>query len=118
MNTRAKPQPTEINHIRNTLTDVVDGLGQTRGEMHQRFDQQEKEHNQFRHEVNQQFAEFNERFGGLEHEVHEVKARLGGLEHEVHEVKVRFDGLEQKVDRQGSEISEIKEMLQTFLSRQ
>ncbi|WOG25951.1 hypothetical protein [Endozoicomonas sp. 8E] len=97
MNTKAKPQPTEIDHIRNTLADVVDGLGQTRGEMHQRFDQQEKEHSQFRQEVNERF---------------------GGLEHEVHEVKVRFDGLEQKVDRQGSEISEIKEMLQVLLSRQ
>ncbi|WP_448217530.1 hypothetical protein [Endozoicomonas sp. 2B-B] len=45
MSAKPKPEPqsTEINHIRNTLTDVVDGFGQTRGEMHQRFDQQDKE---------------------------------------------------------------------------
>lgn len=43
MSLKPKTQPTEIDHIRNTLTDVVDNLGQTRGEMHQRFDQQDKE---------------------------------------------------------------------------
>ncbi|WP_257255205.1 MULTISPECIES: hypothetical protein [unclassified Endozoicomonas] len=43
MGAKSKPQSTEIDHIRNTLTDVVDGLGQTRSEMHQRFDQQSKE---------------------------------------------------------------------------
>ncbi len=39
LSAKAKPQPTKIDHTRNTLTDAVDALGQTRGEMHQRFDQ-------------------------------------------------------------------------------
>ncbi|WP_422410811.1 MULTISPECIES: hypothetical protein [unclassified Endozoicomonas] len=43
---KPKPQTTEINNIRNTLADVIDGLGQIRGEMHQRFDQQDKRFDQ------------------------------------------------------------------------
>ena len=46
MSAKPEPQTTEIDHIRNTLTDVVDGLGQTRGEMHQRFDQQDQKFDQ------------------------------------------------------------------------
>lgn len=90
MSAKAKPQPTEIDHIRDTLTDVIHVLGQTRGEMHQRFDQQE------------------ERFDQQDKELSQFK----------HHVEERFDCLEKKVDQQSSEIGDVKEMLQVLLSRQ
>ncbi|WP_257292990.1 hypothetical protein [Endozoicomonas sp. ONNA1] len=116
---KARPQPTEIDHIRNTLTDVVDGLGQTRGEMHQRFDQQEKEHSLFKHEVKERFDLQEKEHSQFKHEVQE-RFDLQEKEHRQfkHEVKERFDCLEQKIDQQSSEFSEVKEMLQALLTRQ
>ena len=60
MNLKPKPQSTEIDHIRDTLTDVIDGLGQTRGEMHQRFDQQNQRFDRVEQRVDQQGKELNE----------------------------------------------------------
>ena len=79
MSLQAEQEPgTGLDHIRDTLTGMVSFASKTRGEMHQRFDKQDK----------------------------------------------RMDRLEQKVDKQGSDITElkadnaeIKEMLKTLLSR-
>ncbi|WP_448215986.1 hypothetical protein [Endozoicomonas sp. 2B-B] len=57
---KPKPQTTEINNIRNTLADVIDGLGQTRGEMHQRFDQQDKRFDQQDKRFDQQDKRFDQ----------------------------------------------------------
>ena len=44
MSLKAERTPeTELDHIRDTLTGVVSYASKTRGEMHQRFDQQDKE---------------------------------------------------------------------------
>ena len=50
MSLKAKPQPTELDHIRDTLTGMVDVVGETRQDVKQldskvdkRFDQQDKE---------------------------------------------------------------------------
>ncbi|WP_422139320.1 hypothetical protein [Endozoicomonas sp. ALC020] len=90
MSAKPKPQSTEIDHIRNTLADVVDGLGQTRGEMHQRFDQQDKR-------LDQQSKEISERFDQQDK---------------------RLEQQDKRLDQQGSDIAAIKEMLQALLSRQ
>ena len=37
-----QPSDTELDHIRDTLTGIVSYASKTRGEMHQRFDQQDK----------------------------------------------------------------------------
>ncbi|WP_422474139.1 hypothetical protein [Endozoicomonas sp. ALB032] len=57
---KPKPQTTEINNIRNTLADVIDGLGQIRGEMHQRFDQQDKRFDQQDKRFDQQDKRFDQ----------------------------------------------------------
>ena len=46
---------TELDHIRDTLTGIVSFARKTRGEMHQRFDQQERQFSQFKHEVRERF---------------------------------------------------------------
>ncbi|WP_422132525.1 hypothetical protein [Endozoicomonas sp. ALD040] len=90
---KPKPQTTEINNIRNTLADVIDGLGQTRGEMHQRFDQQDKRFDQQEKRFDQQEKRFDQQ-------------------------DKRFDQQDKRFDQQGSDIAAIKEMLQVLLSRQ
>ena len=43
MSLKAKQQPdSELDHIRHTLSDLVGLVGETRAEMHQRFDQHDK----------------------------------------------------------------------------
>lgn len=73
MSLKHKPQPSELDHIRDTLTDVVDVLGQTRSEMHQRFDQQDRrfdQHDERFHQQDRKISAFRqetlERFDQLE----------------------------------------------------
>lgn len=65
MSLKPKPQTTEIDHIRNTLTDLVDSVGEGNNKIQQvqqhllkhdqRFDQQDKELSQFKNEVRERF---------------------------------------------------------------
>ena len=50
-----QPTDPELDHIRNTLTNVVGIVGKTRSEMHQSFDQQDKRFDQLNQEVRERF---------------------------------------------------------------
>lgn len=79
MSAKPKPQTTEIDHIRNTLTDMVDGLGQTRGEMHQRFDQQDQKIDANQQENRESQQENRERFDRQDKEIAAIKEMLQAL---------------------------------------
>ena len=67
----------------NTLTDVVKVLGETRGEMHQRFDHQDKEFNQFKNEV-------SERFNRLDKDVTDIKKEVAAIKETLNLILSKF----------------------------
>jgi hypothetical protein len=75
---------TEFDHIRDTLTGVVTFASKTRGEMHQRFDQQDKRFDDQVRSVNKRFDYQDSRFEQQDREFSQFK----------HEVQERFTGIE------------------------
>ncbi|WP_252177130.1 hypothetical protein [Endozoicomonas sp. 4G] len=111
---RTKLQPTGTDPILNTLTDLVNGLGQTRAEMRQRFEK--LEHKLDRHE--QRFDQQDKRFDQQDKRFDQQDKRFDQFRQEVNQrfdrQDTRFDQIEQKIDRV---TGEIKEMFQALLSR-
>ena len=61
---------TELDHIRDTLTGIVSFASKTRGEMHQRFDQQDKRFDQ----QDKRFDQQDKRFDHQDREIASLKA--------------------------------------------
>ena len=84
MSLKAKEQPdSELDHIRHTLADLVNSVGQTRAEMHQRFDQHDKRFDEYDRrfdEHDRRFDEHDRRFDDLERELGETRKDIGRLE--------------------------------------
>ncbi|UYM14696.1 hypothetical protein [Endozoicomonas euniceicola] len=83
---------TELDHIRDTLTGIVSFASKTRGEMHQRFDQQDKRFDQQDKRFDQQDKRFDQQ-------------------------DKRFDHQDREIASLKADNAEIKEMLKTLLSR-
>lgn len=78
---------TEIDHIRDTLTDIVVVSRNTRAEMRQRFAQ-----------VNQRFDQVDQRLDQVDHRLDRLEQRFDQQDREFsqfrHEVQERFSGIE------------------------
>ena len=71
---------TELDHIRNTLTDVVSYASKTRSEMHLRFDQQDAELKLLKSEVHERFSSMDDRISGMDDRISDMNDRLSGVE--------------------------------------
>ena len=90
---------TELDHIRDTLTGIVSFASKTRGEMHQRFDQQDKRFDQQDKRFDQQDKRFDQQDKRFDHQ------------------DKRFDHQDREIASLKADNAEIKEMLKTLLSR-
>ena len=87
---------TELDHIRDTLTGIVSFASKIRGEMHQRFDQQDRRFDQQDKRFDQQQDQQDKRFDQQDK---------------------RFDQQDKEIASLKTDNAEIKEMLRTLLSR-